>query len=215
MGRHLRAQRGALRSPALDARARDAADRSGDRAARFLARRAHDVVLPGLPARRRRRGRARRAPARASELAPGGCDDGDPISLCGQVGGIHHAGARASRNRGWRPRLRLEVPEVVRTDEQRTAVRIPITDGMLAAALIEEEKPIRVRPLDISLSGMAIELEEGNPLEIALGASPNHRPQARLAQGAPRGRDPPSGRRALRRGLHPSRWNGPPRWSRW
>ena len=66
-------------------------------------------------------------------------------------------------------RLRLELPEVVRTDEQRTAVRIPISDGMLAAALVEEEKPIRVRPLDISLSGMAIELEEDTPLEIALG----------------------------------------------
>jgi len=66
-------------------------------------------------------------------------------------------------------RLRLEVPEAVRTDEQRTAVRVPIADGMVAAAIVEEEKPIRVSPLDISLSGMAIELGPDTPLELAVG----------------------------------------------
>ncbi|MEM6996419.1 MAG: PilZ domain-containing protein [Myxococcota bacterium] len=64
--------------------------------------------------------------------------------------------------------LRLEIPEKIRTDEQRAAVRIPVPDATLAAAMLDGETPVPVRAIDISLSGMGVELKGDTLTDLTL-----------------------------------------------
>ncbi len=65
-------------------------------------------------------------------------------------------------------RLRMSIPEHIRTDEQRATVRIPVPEATMAAAMLDGETPVAVRPIDISLSGMAIELRGEHFGDLAL-----------------------------------------------
>ena len=76
-------------------------------------------------------------------------------------------------------RMVLSIPDQIRTNEQRAAVRIPIPDATLAAALLENEKPVAVRALDISLSGMCIEVHDARITAL----EPGHRRMVALKLG--------------------------------
>lgn len=65
-------------------------------------------------------------------------------------------------------RLRMAIPPKIRTDEQRATVRIPVPGETLAAAILDGETPVAVRPIDISLSGMGIALRDDRLAELAL-----------------------------------------------
>jgi hypothetical protein len=63
----------------------------------------------------------------------------------------------------------LEVPVRIQYNEQRVSVRVPVPDGALSAAILVGEKPISVRPIDISLHGILIELTAAGAIELGEG----------------------------------------------
>lgn len=66
-------------------------------------------------------------------------------------------------------RVTLAVPETIRTDNLRASIRIPVPDRTLSAAVLENEKPLIVRAIDISLHGILIEFPRDRVPEIDEG----------------------------------------------
>ncbi len=66
-------------------------------------------------------------------------------------------------------RVMLAVPEVIRTDNLRASIRIPVPDRTLSAAVLEQEKPLLLRAIDISLHGILIEFPSDRVLELPEG----------------------------------------------
>jgi hypothetical protein len=64
----------------------------------------------------------------------------------------------------------LEVPARIQYNEQRISVRVPVPDGALGAAILKGGEQLHaVRPIDISLHGILIEVPPGEAAELAEG----------------------------------------------
>jgi hypothetical protein len=64
----------------------------------------------------------------------------------------------------------LDVPVRIQFNEQRVSVRVPVPDSSLGAAILEGDEVLHsVRPIDISLHGILVELSPGEPIELAEG----------------------------------------------
>ena len=105
---------------------------------------------------------------------PGGLDLTDAITaitfpLAGKTAGFTSrvCGVEALENGGLA--VTVEVPEKIRTDEQRAAVRIPVPEKTLSAALMHGEKLQPIKAIDISLTGLLIEFPSDQVEDISEG----------------------------------------------
>ena len=64
----------------------------------------------------------------------------------------------------------LELPAHVRVGDRRTAVRIPVPRGALEVAIVGGEARGSATPIDISLSGILIEVDEARAAALPAGA---------------------------------------------
>ena len=72
---------------------------------------------------------------------------------------------------GGRLRVTVALPRRLHFDERRSAVRIPVPRGTLRAAIVDEGGRRPIVPIDISLTGVLIEVEPNRRDAIGLGQS--------------------------------------------
>lgn len=72
---------------------------------------------------------------------------------------------------GGRLRVTVALPRRLHFDERRSAVRIPVPRGTLRAAVVDDDGRRPIVPIDISLTGMLVEVDASRRDAIGLGQS--------------------------------------------
>lgn len=65
----------------------------------------------------------------------------------------------------------LHLPDALQVDDRRAAVRIPVPRGALNATILRDDRREAVRAIDISLTGILIELGGTQPASVEVGGS--------------------------------------------
>jgi hypothetical protein len=89
--------------------------------------------------------------------------------LAGRSAGFTSRVLSSVDGEGGRVRITVEPPEKIQPSEQRMSVRVPVPLGALAVAVMIEESPRSVKPIDVSLDGILIEFPEGEDADIEVG----------------------------------------------